>query len=206
MNYARRQQYRRLLRAGEAAASGTVVALLGLAAASVGAPYLAAALLLAAVALGAYSRHWISLARRSAVGARSEDAVQRALAPLQAEGWRLRHSLAWRGQGDIDSVAIAPTGIAIAIETKTRTYDAHHLARVREQAAWLSRRRRRWARDGALGILCVVHARDIEVVKDDVLVVSLDRLTYVLRLAAGMGSSRVLSRLGPRSQIGGRGR
>ena len=55
---------------------------------------------------------------RSRVGARSEDDVQRALAPLQAEGWRLRHSLPWQGRGDIDSVAIAPTGIAVAIETK----------------------------------------------------------------------------------------
>ena len=110
MNFARRQQYRRLLRAAEAAAGGTIVALLGLVAASMGADYLAAALLLTAIALGLYSRHWISLARRSAVGARSEDAVQRALASLQTEGWRLRHSLRWRGPGDIDSVAIAPTG------------------------------------------------------------------------------------------------
>ena len=58
MNYPRRQQYRRLLRAGEAAAGGTIVALLGLVAANVGAAYLAAALLLTAIALGVYSRHW----------------------------------------------------------------------------------------------------------------------------------------------------
>ena len=69
--------------------------------------------------------------------------MQRALAPLQTEGGRLRHSLPWEGRGDIDSVAIAPTAIAVAIETKTRTYEEWHLARVREQAAWLSRRRRR---------------------------------------------------------------
>jgi alkanesulfonate monooxygenase SsuD/methylene tetrahydromethanopterin reductase-like flavin-dependent oxidoreductase (luciferase family) len=99
-------------------------------------------LLLTAVGLGLYARHWLSLAGRSRVGARSEDEVQRALAPLQAEGWRLRHSLPWQGQGDIDSVAIAPTGIAAAVDTKTRTYDGRHLAWVREQAAWLSRRRR----------------------------------------------------------------
>lgn len=186
MNFARRQQYRRLLRAAEAAAGGMIVALLGLAAASVGAAYLAAALLLSAVALGLYSRHWFSLALRSAVGARAEDAVQRALASLQTEGWRLRHSLRWRGQGDIDSVAIAPTGIAIAIETKTRTYDSSHLARVREQAAWLARRRRSWARNGALAVRCLVRVRGVERVEHDVLVVSIDRLTYVLRVAAGM--------------------
>ena len=187
MNYARRQQYRRLLRAGKAAACGTIVALLGLVAASLGAAHLAAALLLAGIALGLYSSHWISLARRSGVGARSEDAVQRALAPLKTEGWRLRHSLRWRGLGDVDSVAIAPTGIAVAIETKTRAYDANHLARVREQAAWLSRRRRRWARSGALAVMCLVRVRGVERVEHDVVVVSIDRLTHVLRVAAGVG-------------------
>ncbi|MGB0092505.1 MAG: nuclease-related domain-containing protein [Solirubrobacteraceae bacterium] len=117
---------------------------------------------------------------------RSEDDVRRALAPLEAEGWRLRHSLPWQGQGDIDSVAIAPTGIAVAIETKTRTYDQRHLARVREQVAWLSRRRRRWARNGALGVMCLVRARGVERVEHDVLIVSIDRLPHVLRDAAGM--------------------
>ena len=124
VNYARRQQYRRLSRAGEAGIGAAGTALLGLWAASVSAALVAVCLLIVAAALGLCARHWLSLARRSRVGARSEDAVQRALAPLQAEGWRLRHSLSWQGRGDIDSVAIAPSGIAIAIETKTRTYDA----------------------------------------------------------------------------------
>jgi Nuclease-related domain len=156
-------------------------------AASVTAGLVAGCLLIVAAALGLWARHWLSLARRSRVGAQSEDAVQRALAPLQAEGWRLRHSLRWQGRGDIDSVAIAPTGIAIAIETKTRTYDRRHVARVREQAAWLTRRRRRWARIGALGVLCLVRARGLERVEHGVVVVSIDRLTHVLRVAAGMG-------------------
>jgi hypothetical protein len=172
VNYARRQQYRRLSHAGKAALGSAVTALLALAAARAGAAPLAALLLLAAVGLGLWARHWLSLARRSRVGARSEDDVQRALAALQAEGWRLRHSLPWQGRGDIDSVAIAPTGVAVAIETKTRTYDRHHLARVHEQAAWLSRRRRRWSRRGVLAVL----------------VVSIDRLTPVLLVAARMHS------------------
>jgi hypothetical protein len=88
--------------------------------------------------------------------------------------------------GDIDSVAISPTRIAVAIETKTRTYEGRHLARVREQAAWLSRHRRKWARNGALGVICVVRARGVERVEHDVLVVSIDRLTHVLRVAAAM--------------------
>ena len=186
MNYARRQQHRRLLHAGEAGLGAIVAALFGLAVVIAGAAALGGLLLLMALGLGLYARHWLSLAGRSRVGARSEDEVQRALAPLEAEGWRLRHSLPWQGRGDIDSVAIAPTGIAVAIETKTRTYDGRQLARVREQAAWLSRRRRRWARNGGLGVMCVVRARGVERVEHDVLVVSLDRLTHALRVAAGM--------------------
>ena len=70
-----------------------------------------------------------------------------------------------------------------------------HLARVREQAAWLARRRRRWARRGALGVMCLVRARGVERVEHDVLVVSVDRLTHVLRVAAGMDPPRPFSGL-----------
>ena len=186
MNYARRQQCRRLSHAGKAGLGSVVAALFGLVVASAGAVALAGLLLLTAVGLGLYARHWLSLAGRSRVGARSEDEVQRALAPLQAEGWRLRHSLPWQGRGDIDSVAIAPGGIAVAIETKTRSYDSRHLARVCAQAAWLSRRRRRWASNGALGVVCLVRAQGVERVEHDVVVVSIDRLTQLLRAVAGM--------------------
>jgi hypothetical protein len=186
MNYARRQQYRRLSRAGEAGIGAAGTALLGLWAASTSAPLAAVCLLIVAAALGLCARYWLSLARRSRVGARAEDAVQHALAPLQAEGWRLRHSLPWQGRGDIDSVAIAPGGIAVAIETKTRSYDRRHLARVCAQAAWLSRRRRRWASNGALGVVCLVRAQGVERVEHDVVVVSIDRLTQLLRAVAGM--------------------
>ena len=187
MNYARRQQYRRLSHAGRAAVGSVVVGLLGLTVAIAGAAALGDLLILTAVGLGFYARQWLSLARRSRVGARSEDAVQRALAPLQAEGWRLRHSLPWQGRGDIDSVAVSLTGIAVVIETKTRSYDQRHLARVREQVAWLSRRRRMWTRNGALAVMCLARARGVERAEDDVLVVSIDRLTHILRVAAGTG-------------------
>jgi Nuclease-related domain len=89
--------------------------MLGLWLASMGATSIAGVLVLLAIGLGLYARHWLVLAGRSRVGARSEDEVQRALAQLETEGWRLRHSLPWRGRGDIDSVAIAPTGVAFAI-------------------------------------------------------------------------------------------
>jgi Nuclease-related domain len=124
-----------------------------------GAIPIAGALVLVMVGLLFRARHWIRLAGRSRVGARSEDEVRRALAPLEPEGWRLRHSLPYRGRGDIDSVAIAPTRIAFAIETKTRTFDARHLAGVLDMAAWLYGRRRRWCRRGALPVLCIARAR-----------------------------------------------
>ncbi len=185
MNYPRRQQYRRLGRALATGAGGLLAAGAALLAAAQGALWIALLLLVAAVGLGAYARHWARLAGRSRVGARSEKRVQRALAPLATEGSRLRHSLAWQGRGDIDSVAIAPTRVAFAIETKTRTFDGQHVARVHEMANWLRARRRRWCRQGALAVLCVVHARRLERVEAGVLIVSLDRLIGALRTAAG---------------------
>jgi hypothetical protein len=128
-------------------------------------------LLLATAVLGIRARRWARLAG-SRVGARSENEVQRALAPLQTEGWRLRHSLTWPGRGDIDSVAIAPTGVALAIETKTRNHDLEHLARTHEITAWLRRRRRRWCPRGAVPVLCVVRVRELEQIEQGVLVVS----------------------------------
>ena len=150
-----------------------------------GAPAVAGALALVTVGLLLDTRRWLRLAGRSRVGARSEDAVRGALAALEAEGWRVRHSLPYRGHGDIDSIAIAPTGQAFAIETKTRTFRSEHLANTREMAAWLCRHRRRWCRAGALAVLCVVGARSLERVEDNVLIVSLDRLVPALRVRAG---------------------
>lgn len=185
MNYPRRQQYRRLGRALGIGTGGLLAAGGALLAAAHSAGWIALMLLPTAVGLGASARHYARLAARSRVGARSEDQVQRALAPLAAEGWRLRHSLPWQGSGDIDSVAIAPIGIAFAIETKTRRFEAQHVARVQEMANWLQARRRRWCPQGALAAVCVVRARRLQHVESGVLIVSLDRLVGALRTAAG---------------------
>jgi hypothetical protein len=187
VNFARRQQHQRLMRAATASAGCGAAAMLGLLAAGAGTVNVGAVLLLTALALGIRARRWLMLAGRRRVGARSEDEVQQALARLEAEGWRLRHSLPWRGHGDIDSLAIAPTGLAFAIETKTKTLEGRHVARVREQAAWLSQRRRRWCKRGALPVVCLARRRGVEHVEAGVLVVSLDRLTPALRTAAGLG-------------------
>lgn len=102
VNYARRQQYRRLTHAGRAGLGSIIAALFGLVIASAGAPAFAGLLFLAAVGLGLYARHWLSLAGRSRVGAHSEDEVQRArpspgrgvaASALAAVAWPGRHRL-----------------------------------------------------------------------------------------------------------------
>ena len=185
LNYPRQQNYRRLARAGIASTVSVAAVLLALLAALGGLLQIAGLSIIAAAALGRRARKWARLAGRASVGARSEDDVQRALAPLKADGWRLRHSLSWQGRGDIDSIAIAPTGVAFVIETKTRTYTPVHLARVRDSAHWLKARRRRWCPNGALPVLCVVRDHGLERVEAAVLVVSVDRLPAALRTAAG---------------------
>jgi Nuclease-related domain len=117
-SFPRRQQYRRLRRAAARASAGLVACLFAVIVAGADVWAAAGAFLLVAVGFLVDARRWVRLAARSRVGARSEEEVRRALAALVAEGWRLRHSLAYGGRSDIDSVAIAPTGIAFAIETK----------------------------------------------------------------------------------------
>ena len=185
LSFPRRQQARRLRRAAASGAAAIVAAALALIAIGADATALGELLALVMAALVLDARRWVRLAGRSLVGARSEDAVRGALTVLTTEGWRVRHSLPYRRRGDIDSVVIAPTGMAFAIETKSRTFDACHLAHARQTAAWLYRHRRRWCRRGALPVLCVAHARGLEHVEDEVLVVSLDRLAPALRAGAG---------------------
>ncbi|MGN6169567.1 MAG: nuclease-related domain-containing protein [Solirubrobacteraceae bacterium] len=169
-----------------AALGAGAAALLAVMVTSVGAPSAALVLLLLAVALGPQARHWLHLAARSRVGSRSEDEVRRALAPLRGEGWRVRYSLHWCGRGDIDLVAIAPGGVAFAIEVKTSRYEDRHLVMVREQTAWLWRFRRRWCRHGVVPVLCVARARGVYRWEEGVLVVSIDRLIPTVRGTANL--------------------
>jgi len=188
-SYPRRQQYRRLLHAGGGATAGVVAAVAAAVAWAAGATRLAGVLLLVVAGSLVYARHWARLAGRSRVGARSEGGVRRALSILRSEGWTLRHSVRWQGRGDIDSIAIAPTGTAFAIDVKTRTFDRGHLAAAREMAVWLERRRRKYCRRAALPVLCVVRAGALERIDDGVLIVSLDRLMTALRTAGGNGAA-----------------
>jgi len=114
-SFPRRQQYQRLRRAAASGATALAAGALAIIALRAGAPALAGALALVMIGLVIETRCWLRLAGRSRVGARSEDEVRAALAALQTEGWQVRHSLPYRGHGDIDSVAIAPTGISFVI-------------------------------------------------------------------------------------------
>ncbi len=184
-SFPRKQQYRRLKRAGISGAGGLAALAAAAFAVSLGALLVAVAFTAVAGGCGLYARHYVHLASRAGVGARSENEVQRSLVALQHDGWRVRHSLLWGGGGDIDSVAIAPTGVAFAIETKTRNYTPEHLARVNRMAGWLRSRRRSWCRKSAVAVLCIVRARNVQRIEDGVLVVSIDRLNVSLREIAG---------------------
>jgi hypothetical protein len=76
------------------------------------------------------------------------------------------------------------TNAGCPLRPARRTYTPEHLARVRDVAARLGMRCRRWCPNGALPILCVVRARGLERVEAGVVVVSLDRLLPALRTAA----------------------
>lgn len=84
MNYARRQQYRRLARAAAASVASAAAALLGLAVGSIGVVSLASVLDVVALVFALYGRHSFVLAGRSRVGASSEDDVRHALATLRS--------------------------------------------------------------------------------------------------------------------------
>jgi Nuclease-related domain len=190
VSYPHRQVARRLIRAAVTAGAASVTALVAMLAAGDGAGAVAGVLVLVTAGLAVRARDWARLAARSRVGAQSERQVRRALEPLEAEGWRLRHSMPWQGRGDIDHVAIAPrnVSVAVAIETKTKAYRREHVAHAAATARWLASQRRSWCPRGALAVLCLVRVRGVQSLEDDVLVVSVDRLPAVLRTAVGMQS------------------
>ncbi|MGZ8649063.1 MAG: nuclease-related domain-containing protein [Solirubrobacteraceae bacterium] len=152
-SYARRQQWRRLMTAASRAA-GAVGALVA-AALATAAEEVELGLLLALLSgvLALASRHSLSLAARSRVGADSEAQVRRALNPRVREGWRVEHAVDWPGRGDLDHVLRSPSGVGFVIETKTLRYSRAHVRRTIEAARRLARERRRYPR-GVLPVMC----------------------------------------------------
>jgi hypothetical protein len=186
-SYPHRQLNRRLVRAGQHALSALGLLTLTVLAVSAGLSTVAVVLALAAAACAVRSNRWWGLARRSAIGAHSEQQVRARLERLAQDGWRIRHSLRWPGGGDIDHLATAPgpLGIVFAIETKTRSYSSADLVRIAAVARWQAQRQPRWRRRGAMPILCLAGAGGIERWEGGVAVVSLDRLLAVISRLAG---------------------
>lgn len=187
VSYPRRQRNRRLARALKYATIAVAALLLAAAGFSAGMRGLAVLLVLVGAASALRSQHWLRLARRSNVGARSEQQVRAQLKGLEHKGWVIRNSLRWRGGGDVDHVAIAPpaAGMAFAIETKTRTYAPHDLARIDAVAQWLVQRRGWSCRHGAMPVLCLAGRHGIDRWEAGVAVVSADRLIPILLRLAG---------------------
>ncbi len=185
-SYPARQRNRWLARGLQEAVIALALLLVAGALAGTGSSTLAATLLVLSLVSASRRWHSLQLARRNAVGARSEQLVQAELKALERDGWRIRHSLRWQGGGDIDHQAIAPhwTGLAFAIETKTRTYQSGDLARIAVIAQWLPRRRAGRCRE-AVPVLCLASVHAVERWESGVLVVSADRLAAVLRRLAG---------------------
>src|SRR5260370_6297170 len=82
LSYPRRQQYRRLARAGVTSMAAATLAPLALLAVASGMVRAGVVLLLLAIALGVYTRHWVRLSKRAGARARHEHQVQQALATL----------------------------------------------------------------------------------------------------------------------------
>jgi Nuclease-related domain len=186
VSYPRRQLEHRLVRVAELGLSALTVLVLALVALSARLTTLAVVLALVSTACATRARHWWRLARRSGIGAHSEQQVRTQLDRLAQDGWRIRHSLCWPGGGDIDHLASAPgpIGLTFVIETKTRTYRPGDLARISAVARWQAQRQSARHREDAIPILCLAGTRGIERWENGVAVVSLDRLVAVMsRLA-----------------------
>jgi hypothetical protein len=189
-SYPARQRNRRLARGGQHGVVALVMFLLTGAAASSRISGLALPLLAVGLIFAIRCWHSLGLARRSSIGARSEQRVRAELTALDREGWSICHSLRWRGGGDVDHLAFAPPGVGLgfAIETKTRTYRPGDLVRITAIAQWTSSRHPRWCRGGTIPVVCLAGARGVERWKSGVLIVSADRLVALLRRLAGTTS------------------
>jgi Nuclease-related domain len=180
VNYARRQQRRRLKGAASRAAGAAVALAAAVLAARADEAELGVVLVLLCGVLALASRHALRLAARSRVGAQSESQVRRVLECLENSGWSVQHALDWPGRGDLDHVLRSPSGMGFVIETKTLRYSRAHVVRTIDAARWLARKRRRYP-CGVLPVVCMTRAWRVERFEEEALVVSLDRLMPALR-------------------------
>src|SRR5438874_10588141 len=95
------------------------------------------------------------------------------------EGARVNHDIAAGEPGELKGSRRVREGVRgngaplpprLWPTSSTRSYEPRHLVRIREQAEWLARRRRKWCRGGALPVLCVVRARGVQLYDREILV------------------------------------
>jgi len=137
------------------------------------------------VGLAIYARHCLSLAGRSRVGARSEDEVRRVLAPCRRRAGGC--GIPCPGRGGETSTRWRSPRPALRSQSRRRPGPTTHVT----SPVCTSRRRGCCGAGedglaGALAVLCLVRMRGVERLEHDVLVVSIDRLIPLLRVAAGM--------------------
>jgi Holliday junction resolvase len=153
VSYPRRAQLRYTVWSWAAYAGGAF-ALVGAAVQARSSAASAALMLCAAAALFGSGLAWSRRAARYRAGAGSERLVAERLRTLEQRGWIVRHSVVWRGRGDIDHVVEAPGGLAFAIETKTTRYEREHLARNRVAALQVDPRGR-----SCVPVICLARPR-----------------------------------------------
>ncbi len=115
------------------------------------------------------------------MGADSENLVAERLKALERRGWKVRHSVVWRGRGDIDHVVRAPGGLEFAIETKTGRYAPEHLVRTRAAAAHVDPRGR-----SCVPVICLARPHGVSFADRGVQIVSADLLATRLGELAGL--------------------
>jgi hypothetical protein len=92
LSYPRRQRSRRLAQAIPTAVLAVCAVSLAAIAALAGMASIAIVLAVLGIGLGDRARRWNGLARRSLIGARSEERVRHRLHALNREGWEIRES------------------------------------------------------------------------------------------------------------------
>jgi Nuclease-related domain len=174
MSYPRRQQQVWARKATLYEVAGTALFVAAFVALGTGRAVLAAVAFPAGCALITAYTSAAKPAARHRIGADSEQLVHDTLERPLPHGYTITHGARWRAGGDIDHLVRTPDGLALCIETKTRTFDQAHLERLRRQADSAARERR-FPR-GVLPVLCVARERDLQLLQDGILIVSPDQL------------------------------
>jgi hypothetical protein len=172
------------LRATFQLSAGAAVAISAAAIAAGGRPVQGIGTLGAAAFLAALGARSVRNARARTRHAILDGRVRRALRPLRAGGWQIRHSVRWLGAGRIHHVLTTPgPALSFAVELLTTPYRDAAKSRAQNIATWLEA-------TGAVAIaVCVEHERKgEELLERGVVVTDVGRLAE--RVVAEHGAFR----------------